>query len=65
MTEQKEKIINEWQNKIKQITEDRAIKQYTHLKTDQADEQEDKSNRRARTKENKLKEKIYSPSSQW
>ena len=34
----KEKITNEWQNKIKQITDDRTIKQYTYLKTEQADD---------------------------
>ena len=71
--EQIEKITNEWQNKIKQITDERTIKQYTYIKTEQADDgtREDKSDRRGRTKgrldenkENKLKEKMYSPSSQ-
>ena len=38
MTEQKEKITNEWQNKIKQITDDGTIKQYTYLKTEQTDD---------------------------
>ena len=32
------KITNEWQNKIKQITDERTIKQYTYVKSEQADD---------------------------
>ena len=38
MTEQIEKITNEWQNKIKQITDERTIKQDTYIKSEQADD---------------------------
>ena len=38
MTEQIEKITNEWQNKIKQITDERPIKQDTYIKSEQADD---------------------------
>ena len=38
MTEQIEKITNEWQNKIKQITDERTTKQDTYIKSEQADD---------------------------
>ena len=38
MTEQIEKITNEWQNKIKQVKGERLIKQDTYIKSKQADD---------------------------